>query len=341
MSVFERVLGRLNSVWNKDPQRAEVAKLYKTGAVFTIDDVTCTVFDNGATYKVPLGDGTINEFLFSMVRKGFTFDLVGEMLTAENIDIDATIADYLESHPVAAEDEEETYYFLRTALRYELDTRTLVEFFTEMDAQGWNIKFLPIGIGGQLARGIIPQNDTVTGGSIAIHQSILWSELKPQCWTMTEQKNRITAAEKELYLHSADTRWLDLWGEYFRIGRSEGEIDHDYLLRIIAETIKPKTNNISLAKMLMEAFPSCQCFVTDSMDVSSIPVLHDGTEIHDGQWYHNNDGSGGGFDGYFRVRILAPTGYKTNEQILSIATGLINRAKASGTLVEWIDIDRT
>jgi len=72
MGAFERVLARLNSVWNKSPQRVEIATITKDGATFRIVGLRCLTTDATGTTTISLETGTVNDFLAALQVKGFT-----------------------------------------------------------------------------------------------------------------------------------------------------------------------------------------------------------------------------------------------------------------------------
>jgi hypothetical protein len=72
MGAFERALARLNSIWNKDPKRVEIATITKTGSTFRIVGLRCLATDENGTTTISLETGTVNDFLDALQAKGFT-----------------------------------------------------------------------------------------------------------------------------------------------------------------------------------------------------------------------------------------------------------------------------
>lgn len=192
MDAFQRIIGRLHRVFNKDPQKVAVATIIANG--------TGTVEVNGTTLAIKCNYGNA------------TFQLTGT-LTA----LAAAIAATYGSNVVLS---------------------------------------VTSGMGTLLSRGLLEEGITPLSSDPKLYypQSLLYHELKAYAGILEEQSERIRAAEKELYAHTADGTWLETWlNAYFGIMRLEGEADEQYFKRAKYEILAIKVNNKALMKLIADA----------------------------------------------------------------------------------------
>lgn len=110
---------------------------------------------------------------------------------------------------------------------------------------------------GLLAKGILPDAVSAVDGNIelAYPTSRLWAELKTLAFELETQAERIQSAKAQMYFHTTDTDWLDIWAkQYFGIERYNGESDETYRTRAIKELLLPTQNNKALENIVFEAF---------------------------------------------------------------------------------------
>lgn len=107
-----------------------------------------------------------------------------------------------------------------------------------------------------LARGLFEDAamDIAVNPNLYYPTSLLWAEMRPYGWALSEQSDRVRAAEKQAYLDKSEGDWLEYWGKkFFGVERSGGETDPDYSRRIVSEATSLRLNNKAIEKALMNA----------------------------------------------------------------------------------------
>jgi hypothetical protein len=151
--------------------------------------------------------------------------------------------------------------------------------------------------------------------------SQLWLEMQTYAWILDEQAERLRQLTKQLYLHSADTDWLDYWlQDFFGIPRDGAETDPIYQRRGINEIVSLNQNNIAIENLIEGSLTNgIPCQVIDS----AIPS----TRLIGGKRPLT----------WFRVisvfDITGPEPFSANSDKV---IRLVNKAKAAGTKIEEI-----
>lgn len=111
-------------------------------------------------------------------------------------------------------------------------------------------------VSSKLAKAILPDTIVASENSyIQYPTSLLWQEMQVVEIALDEQRERISAAERQMYLHSADSNWLDIWASYhFGIERNRDEADAQYLQRALKELLQPNQNNIALEQIVSDVY---------------------------------------------------------------------------------------
>jgi len=101
--------------------------------------------------------------------------------------------------------------------------------------------------------------------TLTVPYSFLYVIMAVFASSLITTQQAIIEALKQLYLHSAETNWLDEWGSYFGVIRNfnDDEADDDYRARIIAEVVKPKCNNVAL-ELAIEQYTGQTVTIADS-----------------------------------------------------------------------------
>jgi len=109
---------------------------------------------------------------------------------------------------------------------------------------------------------------------------ILLAEIGAEAQELAEQSGRIYDIEKQMYLHSSESFWLDYWCDYhFGIARQTGETDADYLSRLIVVIMRPTQNGLSIEEMLLYRFPTLR------FSISTAPPDNIDGKDHYGNFY--------------------------------------------------------
>ena len=168
------------------------------------------------------------------------------------------------------------------------------------------------------------------GGNIQIATSPQYQVLLAIGGELAAAGQQIPNLSLQMSTPTAVGAWLDYLGSFFSVPRVPGEQDSAYAVRIIQETIRPKCNNVSMARALQE-YTGVSAQVTDAVSYVGEPNLLNGAFALDGS--HNlSGGSAVAVGGFFNVEA----GYDliTSNQLPNLAavlTAYINRLKAGGT----------
>jgi hypothetical protein len=92
---------------------------------------------------------------------------------------------------------------------------------------------------------------------------------------------------KQMSTRTASDVWLDEIGAMYGVPRYAAEADGSYGPRIIAEVIRPRTNNIAIAQAIT-AFTGQPTTVTDTFRFSGVAPLHNSAINYDGSHTYNS-----------------------------------------------------
>lgn len=140
----------------------------------------------------------------------------------------------------------------------------------------------------------------------------------------------------ELATNTADGEWLDLLGSYYAVPRLAGEGDRQYGDRIIAEVLRPKSNNVALEDAI-RTFTGQAVQVTDVVEYANPVPAYDASITHNGTHTHNATAKPiyGLFDvqtGYDLLGGTDPTSFRQT------VTDLVNRLRAAGTFMRALSL---
>lgn len=176
------------------------------------------------------------------------------------------------------------------------------------------------------------------GDHLYAYTSVLWSYMTAVCQEIDLASMAIAAMTKQMNLRTAEGFWLDELGGYYNIRRLPGEIDSTYGSRIIAETLRPKGNNVAIARAIKDIV-GMDVSVTDAAILPSQSNDFDGTWAFDGSRQfaiHDPRAMYGLFDVSMRYDLL---GGGTEEEDVAAIAALVNRLRDAGTYLRQIGID--
>lgn len=161
------------------------------------------------------------------------------------------------------------------------------------------------------------------------YTSLLWAYMEAVSVELGVAEAAAAAAPGMLDLIHAEGMWLDVIGSYYGVPRIAGEADAQYGPRIIAEALRPRSNNIAI-ELAVESYTGGPSQVTDVAVNGGLEPLYDGTTTYDGTHTHNATNSivYGLFDATIPYDLLggaAPAPYVNNVK------GVIERIRAAGT----------
>lgn len=142
-----------------------------------------------------------------------------------------------------------------TAVYWFTDTTTLTDLVDQLNTYSIFVASLVSSeYSSLLAKGLFDDSIELPA-QLQYPKSLLWQEMQTSSFALTDQTERISNATNQLYFHSSDSDWLDLWADYyFSVERYLGETDSDYLSRAIKELMQPTQNNTALEMIVQSAF---------------------------------------------------------------------------------------
>jgi hypothetical protein len=158
---------------------------------------------------------------------------------------DETLTTVVTDHPAAA-------------LTLPLGDHTLTSLAATIDAApGYSVLDLTSNNPSRSALCLIPATgDTAqsNGDALWCFISLLWAILVPIARTLAQACAAIPEAIEQIHLHQAAGEFIDLHGgDYYGIRRTADETDADYLARIIATILIPRSNNVAIQQALTRA----------------------------------------------------------------------------------------
>ena len=156
-----------------------------------------------------------------------------------------------------------------------------------------------------------------------------WSYLEANSNELEQAATQGQNAIQQMSTTTAQDMWLDVLGKYFGVPRLQGEPDSSYGPRIIAEVLRPRSNNIAL-ELAITAYTTQNTTVTDVIEYGPTFPLYNGAITHNSEFHYNADPAPiyGLFDveyGYDLINGGDPTAFA--QTVISI----IARYRAAGT----------
>jgi hypothetical protein len=171
-----------------------------------------------------------------------------------------------------------------------------------------------------LAFGLVSATYNIVGGDrLAFLNTLTGAELMTYGRALKEQRQRLSLAEKQLYMDTASGEWLDYWLQtFFGVRRYNAETDDEYSIRASAEMIKVTQNNQALAAIVTNGL-GINCTVRDAEAYLADLSLEDQAKA----------------PGHFILDLQIPNS-KTPaeaETLIDRANALVRRYKSSGTAI--------
>jgi len=113
------------------------------------------------------------------------------------------------------------------------------------------------------------------------YTSLLYALMDSIASELCFARYELVQALDQMSISTADGEWIDVWGDYFGITRNAGEPDRDYGVRIIAEVILPRENNIAISSAIRLAFGQ-DAEVVDAVVLASSTYFYDGVITYNG-----------------------------------------------------------
>lgn len=171
--------------------------------------------------------------------------------------------------------------------------------------------------------------DQSNGDHVLGYTSVLWSYMESQAYELQQARAQIPNAIAQMSTKTAQDEWLDELGDYYGVPRIEGENDQSYGPRIIAEVLRPRSNNVAMQEAI-KVFTGQDALVTDVTLYGDTFPLYDGAIQHDGAWVYNAEAQPlyGLFDVQYGYDFINGGDIT---QFHEIVRGLVGRLRSAGT----------
>lgn len=161
------------------------------------------------------------------------------------------------------------------------------------------------------------------------YTSILWAWLEAVSLELVALRAEIPNMVDQMSVNTGSDVWLDEVGGYYNVPRLGGESDQLYGPRIIAETLRPRSNNLAIANAI-STYTGQPANVLDVTTYGGNFPLYSGAITHNAAQTHSAGANPiyGLFDveyGYDLVNAGSIAAFQ------AAVTGIVNRVRAAGT----------
>lgn len=210
---------------------------------------------------------------------------------------------------------------------------TLASVAAAILAAGWRVDDLPPEMRERGAIALMDQEPTTTG-PVLIHNSLLWAIFTGYAAVLDEASAEADALPIQVRTDTATGYWPDYHGEYFGVTRLPGEPDATYAQRIVAEVLRPKSNNLAMAAIISRVTGQ-RASVIDVTDYGPVVPSYDGSITHNAAYVH--DASAKAIKGLFDVVVAFDLLGSTNPATFQAdIVAQVERLRAAGTFLRDI-----
>lgn len=208
--------------------------------------------------------------------------------------------------------------------------RSLVEFIAAQD--GYTVTYLDESKAGLNATVLLDgagDQNASNGDRLFGYTSLLWSWLEAVGFELDALRAQIPNMLLQMNVNDGEGVWLDEIGGYYRVPRLDGEGDEQYGPRIIAETLRPRSNNNAIANAIL-TYTSQPSDVVDVVTYGGDFPLHDSVIDYDGSQDHSAGANPiyGLFDVQYGYDLVAGGDIRNFQDVVS---GIVDRVRAAGT----------
>lgn len=118
------------------------------------------------------------------------------------------------------------------------------------------------------------------------YTNVLWSYMEANARELGTASDQIDQMLLQMNTKTASLIWLDELGGYYNVPRQQGEADTPYSLRIIAEVLRPRGNNVAMESAI-SVYTGQPVTVQDVTVYGQNPPLYNGSFNHDGSQHYN------------------------------------------------------
>lgn len=123
------------------------------------------------------------------------------------------------------------------------------------------------------------------GDHLYAYSSLTWVYLETIAAELGLAKKQIPEAIKQMAITTAQDDWLDELGGYYGIPRQQGELDASYGPRIIAEVVRPRSNNVAM-EAAISYYTGQSTKVTDVVVYGDIFPLYNSAIMRNGEYLY-------------------------------------------------------
>jgi len=193
---------------------------------------------------------------------------------------------------------------------------------------GYSVPFLDDTGKMHLSAMVLLNDDGGQSDGLYGYTSLLWAYTNALADELGVARHQIGQMLRQMSTTTARGEWLDEIGGYYAVPRISGEPDSSYSARIIAEVLRPRSNNVAIEEAIT-AFTGQVTRVTD-VALWEAARRHDGTLRYDGVFRHDTPValSLGLFDVEYGYDLIGGPDFRAFAQIVR---DLVDRLRAAGT----------
>jgi hypothetical protein len=161
------------------------------------------------------------------------------------------------------------------------------------------------------------------------YTNLLYSYVDANSNELEQAGEQIGEMLNQMSTTTAADDWLDYLGTYYNVRRQQGELDTSYGPRIIAEVLRPRSNNVAI-ELAITAYTGQTTTVTDVIEYGAAFPLYDNSITRNSQYTYDAVARPlyGLFDvqyGYDLLNDADPTSFATT------VTAIIEKLRSAGT----------
>lgn len=176
---------------------------------------------------------------------------------------------------------------------YDLSTYTVETLCAAIaDTSGFSVTFVDPDRKKRSALCLLDGGASVSdpnGGALLGFTSLLWAFFEAFSVELQRLRDQVANAILQMSTTTASGVWLDELGSYYGVVRLPGEVDAIYGARIIAQTLRPVSNNVAI-EAAIKSFTGQDCIVDDVVVYRGVSPIYDGSFLYDGTINYNTVG---------------------------------------------------
>lgn len=167
------------------------------------------------------------------------------------------------------------------------------------------------------------------GDHLYAYSSLTWAYMEACAVELQAAAAQIPQAIRQMSIPTAEAAWLDELGNLYGVHRQQGELDASYGPRIIAEVVRPRSNNVAIEKAI-SYYTGQATKVTDVVVYGDLFPLYNGQITRDSQYRYQTSAEPqyGLFDVQYGYDLLSGTDQKA---FALRVRAIIERIRAAGT----------